>query len=180
MSEFNRYNRPPQEEIRSLYTQEWLSTREIADRLGCSDTAVASALKEMGVRRRPRLRSHVTIKIPCEQWKLGYLAALIDGEGSISLRQKKTKDGGDSLVPGIVIANTSRELLEWVERNFGGTIYPRTKKKKEGGQYKDQFIWETSRARNLYLLLNELLPFLIVKKQKAMGALEICQKKLFG
>lgn len=102
-----------------------------------------------------------------------YLAAFIDGEGTVSqLRPRKLS--ADPLFPGrsvwrVTIANTHLGSLEWCIATTGvGTI---TKKQMIHSHYKQGYVWacHASKAR---LILEQILPYMIIKRDKAIVAIE--------
>jgi hypothetical protein len=94
---------------------------------------------------------------PTEQ---GYIAGILDGEGSI------VEDGGHIVV---VIANTDKNLMDWLLRKMGGYIQVTP----TGLGKKTCWLWKLSRMADIKIFLETLEPFLIVKKSKARKALEV-------
>lgn len=110
-----------------------------------------------------------------------YVAGLIDGEGTVSLRNKTPRakrDKTNHYNIEVYITSTNKGLLEWVVRWFGGTIY--TYKRKEGANtdgYKRKPIhkWHLhgGQAENF---LRAIRPYLIIKKVNADLAIEFREK----
>ena len=101
-----------------------------------------------------------SLKLPAQVWKLAYLAALIDGEGSIIFGSQSQRI--------ITVANTDYGLMEWLKANFGGNI--RTGKV-ENGKHKTQYKWDISQRLDVKILLTSVMPFLIIKREKAVKML---------
>lgn len=103
---------------------------------------------------------------------LHYLAGLVDGEGYIRLcpsnRGKYRK-----YYPQLQVTNTYKPLLESLVSTFGGSI---NGPKRSKIATKDCWDWRISgdKARQL---LNELLPLLIIKQDKAKMVLSGDQKR---
>ena len=57
----------------------------------------------------------------CENCDLYYLAGFIDGEGCIRLHKHPTKDGFNYNLD-VRIANTNLEVLQEIQKIFGGKI----------------------------------------------------------
>ena len=99
--------------------------------------------------------------------ELAYLAGFFDGEGSISFHEKR---------PSIIrvtlsISNTASEPIEMIVRVFGGDYHV--------GYYgafnrnRIHYRWQCASINQTRLILQSLLPYLVVKKAKAIEALEV-------
>ena len=97
---------------------------------------------------------------------LAYFAGIIDGEGSIYILQFRQSQ---PYYAGLAVYNTNRVLLEWVVEHFGGNI---TTKPAEKGRHKIVYLWRNGVIKDNLTILEQILPFLIVKKQQALLALE--------
>ncbi len=106
-----------------------------------------------------------------------YLAGIIDGEGWISLWKDKR---GGRIRGELGIGNTNKELMDWIHTNFGGSVYSDIgyfERLVEGvvdkvlGKRRYKVIW---RGEESSKLLPHLLPFLIVKYNKARCFLDLC------
>lgn len=92
-----------------------------------------------------------------------YIAALIDGEGSIIIQEKSTND-----CLQLAIVNTHKGVIEWLANKWGkGRIYQRKRDSK----------WRETFEYNLYCssaekLIKAVYPWLIIKKEQAKTALE--------
>lgn len=107
--------------------------------------------------------SPVTIIIPNEI-ELSYLAGIVDGEGSIGFIKE--------IRATISIYNTDENLMKWIVEKVGGVAKPRGKNGR-----KPCFHWHLNSARNVYLLCIKLLPFLIIKKEKAEKVITFLEAK---
>jgi hypothetical protein len=90
--------------------------------------------------------------------QLAYLAGLIDGEGSIGFARTR-----HHWHPRIIIANTSLELLEEVQRCFGGNISAVTRSKPS---WKAAYNWRLANSRCV-VLLAKLSRYLRLKEPQA-------------
>jgi len=107
--------------------------------------------------------------------ELQYLAGFFDGEGCISIHRhqdKKTKRGY-VLVPRITVANTRQEVVEWF-KPFGFSV----RRTKNGKNSKDVYRIELERLSVIQRFLQELSPFLRLKKKQADLLLEFCSSRL--
>jgi hypothetical protein len=109
------------------------------------------------------------------------LAAYIDGEGSIFIRQRKATAGdvrknqarGHSLV--VTIANCDIRLLNWCRENFDGCVYrSRPDSPGVGAKYqrprRAYFAWIVGNAKAAHML-DKCMPYFICKKEQAEIAL---------
>lgn len=109
-----------------------------------------------------------TIATPItKDWWLPWLAALIDGEGSIRFVQNGPKE--HSFSPEVSIFNCSEELLERVkELTQLGTLYERDR----NPAHRPGLQWVTL-GRDAEAILKAALPYLIVKKQHASVVIDL-------
>jgi hypothetical protein len=123
---------------------------------------VRSIIKRYGVVTGRRIRSP-SLHLPSEIAQLGYLAALIDGEGCIRIF-----DSGRRRRVSVRVANTDHALMDWLTQ-FGGTIHwyehPSHPHYKPGGS------WTVAQAIDAYHLLMAVEPYMIVKRLRAQEAI---------
>lgn len=101
----------------------------------------------------------------------GYVAGLIDGEGSILIHAIRYNH-----YVRIVISNTHIQTLEAVQKRLGfGTIRLQKKYKTTLGT-KDVFVLDLSGLEKMEDLLKKVGPFLSIKKDKAEAAIAIIAK----
>ena len=97
-----------------------------------------------------------------------YFAGILDMEGSISIVKAVRPENYRILFR---VANNNKQLVDWLEKNFSGTVYT-AKKEQEG---KKRYTWyrkETDEKRVENFLLS-ILPYLIVKRETAQLALNM-------
>jgi len=99
-----------------------------------------------------------------------YLAGIVDGEGSIYVRRR-----GEVGFPIVAITNTSVELIEYLSMRLKGRA-PRTLTPAKGAT-KRAYQIEVSALNDVAYLLCALLPWLIVKRDRAVEALRIIQER---
>jgi hypothetical protein len=107
-----------------------------------------------------------------------YLAAIIDGEGSLAIDiQNPIKDDRktDYYSIRIIIVNTSLDLMNWLESKFGGKVH---KRKLIKGR-KQCYQWRIY-SFNASKLLQECLPYMIIKKQHAQIIIDFMHTKKDG
>ena len=107
--------------------------------------------------------------------KIIYLAGIIDGEGSIHIelqRANNTCRKIDYFSIRLVVINTNVELMEWLHKNFKGKI---TKRKDIPGR-RSCYVWSVF-SFNAAKILEECLPYMIIKKQLAEIIIEFMNTK---
>ena len=100
-----------------------------------------------------------------------YTAGLLDGEGSIIVWKRKERQSA-GLSVRVVIVNTYEPVMDWLESVVGGT------KANKPAAYPTNFsqtpkpIWSwVVNGRNAVILLNQLLPYMVIKKERAVYAI---------
>jgi hypothetical protein len=141
---------------------------EIAARLGKSLDAVTHYAYRYGWSQREPAQTyeHLTSE------ELAYIAGIIDGEGHIEIGLGKigvTKQTRHAV--SIVVANTHFGLLDWLRRRLPGSyIRPRVLVKAKP-HWKPQWYLRLHRRGSVQSLLTQVLPHLIVKRERALEAL---------
>lgn len=95
---------------------------------------------------------------------IGYLAGLIDGEGSITLLKKR------NCRLQLTIGNTSPEMMEWLDNNVGhGRVHWSPSRRGPSGR-----ICATWHSANWQaaVVLGAVYPLLVAKRAQASAALE--------
>lgn len=100
----------------------------------------------------------------------GYIAGIIDGQGSICLTQQHKNE---HRTPVITVASTTYEILEYLKENIGGSI---SKKKTYQEHHKQS--WQWSIKTNLVIeLLKEIKDYLLVPEKKYRADLIVNEYK---
>jgi len=102
-----------------------------------------------------------------------YLAAIIDGEGTITVIIENRRDG--TLTPHISISGTDGNLLRWLKTRLRSGYYVREDKYPQRKP-----IWRVriEGLLNVKILLEQIVQFLIVKRKQAELLLEFCNLRL--
>lgn len=103
---------------------------------------------------------------------LEYLAGLVDGEGCIRLHPSN-KGKYRKYYPRLQVTNTYKPILDMLVDQYGGAIHSAKTPQKEGWKIKHDWRLTGDKAREL---LNQLLPYLIIKQEKAKEVLLHDQK----
>jgi len=103
----------------------------------------------------------------------GYLAGILDGEGCISIYISKRWDKrqnkfGFRPVLEISIYQADKRLTDWLQFHYGGKCYEHTMKNSTRPGYQ----WIAPRGKDRELFVLEMMPYLILKKEQALLALE--------
>lgn len=118
--------------------------------------------KELGFHKRGHLpsRKAISLNLPTNRESIGYLAALIDGEGNITTYRNKR------LCFQICISNTSPELMRWLS-SIGGKTYWRKRNTNICSNPKKIASWMVVARKDVLYFLKNIVNWLIIKKQKA-------------
>lgn len=103
---------------------------------------------------------------------LAYLAGIIDSDGCIGMFKSRAgiqRIKNPRYVLTVTVVNTSQELMNWLVEKIGGTYTARKRSKKE---HKLTFSWRYDNAKAA-LLLKDIRPYLIVKRQQADVGIEL-------
>lgn len=116
-----------------------------------------------------------------KKWEAAWLAGVIDGEGSIGIY-----NGGDGRRVQVQCGNTSRPFLEKFREVIGcGSSVMRTGQHLQTGSTshkgrKPMFHFSLKGSARCYWLLRQVVPFLIIKQEKAKAILHELETKPFG
>jgi len=91
--------------------------------------------------------------------KLAYAAGIIDGEGTITLANNRNNT--EFRHPVVSVSSTSRELLEFMEENYGGSI---SKHKTYKKSHKTSYSWSLT-FNDAVDFLSEIQTFLKEKEK---------------
>jgi hypothetical protein len=108
--------------------------------------------------------------------KAAYCAAMLDGEGHISINAHlvPNKQGGKYWLIDckVGISNTSVPLMEWLVSNFGGKYYDGKQ-----GHNKICYRWYLDGYENMEKFILSMLPYMIIKREQAKIALEFVRMR---
>jgi len=115
------------------------------------------------------------------EWARGWLAGLIDGEGTITVeRLRRRKNNNINYRPLIVINNTSLELIQKVREVCScGTISLHSPSyMKRFPQKRTVYSIKIKGSFNVSAILKQIYPYLIVKRKQAEIVLKICEENI--
>lgn len=160
--------------LQKLYWQDNLTSREISKLLNTGDHCnVLRQMKKFGIIRRKNIVKPQYLKygLNLEGLKdtdFAYIAGIIDGEGYISI-------GKSFKNLTIEIANTDKDLMYWIASIFNTKIKTRYFNKSNRNTV---HIASVRRHIDIIQILKLVLPYLRIKKKKAINALSYLEKKI--
>lgn len=95
---------------------------------------------------------------------LEYLAGLIDADGGIILHPSN-RGKYRKYYPKLKFTNTNKSVLDSIVEQFGGKLQPKRWKNKPS-HWAESWDWSLT-GNEARELINKLLPFLVIKKEKA-------------
>jgi hypothetical protein len=138
-----------------------METSEVADALGIHPATIRSGMAERGVSIADMKFGMKRTPTPQE---VSYAAGVFDGEGSVGINFRPL---GPAYWLVVSVANTERRLVDWLKTTFGGCVRVSSRKRPN----RPCFQWTlTTRQAGDFLAL--VLPFLLVKREQALLALE--------
>lgn len=104
--------------------------------------------------------------------QLGYVAGILDGEGSISLSRSRCNTKAHLYrCPHVRIFNTDKRILNAVYAYVGGSMSPHLD---QYGNSKPCYRLEWNSKPRIAELLTKLLPYLVGKKERAVVMIAFC------
>ena len=96
---------------------------------------------------------------------IAYVAAFLDGEGCLSF--SKTR----KIYPEVFFCNTDKEVLAYIKGVIGcGSLYTQSR---QASSKKERYVLTIRRKADIQKTLGMILPYLRIKKQKAIELLEM-------
>lgn len=109
--------------------------------------------------------------------QIAYIAGVVDSDGCIHINKSPQKLGRSiDYTTEITIVNTNEKLITWINNLVKGSIYNH---KFKNVKHKDTFRWRISRKVALKLL-KQIEPYLVIKKEQALIAISLEQRKVLG
>lgn len=101
--------------------------------------------------------------------ELAYIAGFIDADGCIGTQQVKGRSGKIHRYPTLSASQKTKEVLVFVQHILGGQITIRPGNPK-GLSTTPTYVWRLTGKERILEALQRLLPYLIVKHEKAKHA----------
>jgi hypothetical protein len=162
VSHENLWTREEDEFLRQNYSK--LSRKEILEKLhGRTWSSIEHRASRLGLIKNPPK----TIN-PLTEGEKGYIAGIIDGEGSLGIAKHSTR-----LTPYLEICNTKADFISWLRDKMGlGYITQYIPKK---ASYNNSYLFSLIRAEEIIQVLDAVEPYLVIKKKHAELLKEFCQ-----
>ena len=106
-----------------------------------------------------------------EDTLLAYSAGLVDGDGSIVIGCSKRKGQSDNHWLQVGIANTNKELIDWLQETFGGHVSLNTSDARIQSGRRPCYHWRLM-GKEASDFLKLLRPYLRIKVDQATTAIE--------
>ena len=108
------------------------------------------------------------------QATLCYIAGIIDGEGTIRIHKAKpylkNKNKNYTYFAGIGVGMVERIIPELLKESFGGSLQEECVPER-----RSIWRWQVSGRMSVYKILEEIVPYLIVKREQAISVMEFCK-----
>ena len=131
--------------------------------------------------KRPRSTQNWDCEI--RENKVAYFAGLLDAEGSFSFQKcdlahvlKMTNRVSPVYNGKIRIGMVEKEPLILLDKTFPGGRLMCEGVRKDRPTYQVMYRWELAKKENIILVLKEMIPFLIAKKERAITLLDALEK----
>ena len=171
------YSEDVEQQIVKAYLSNKLSVNSISDQFNISYPTVHSILKRHRATNGRRTRSP-TYLVPEQKWQLGYIAGLLDGEGTVRCKIITSTDRVTRLQTRISIVNTNKEVIDWLHQ-YGGNVYKDSSNQKSNETHKVVYVWVLSVAADCHVFLKAILPYLIIKRERSQKAIAMIENR-FG
>lgn len=104
-----------------------------------------------------------------------WLAGFVDGEGCIGIyKETDNRRNTWTLRPSFQITNTDKGVIDYIVENIGGTYCSH---KRLLPNHKIQYHWMLRDRKRLLESMNNMLPYLIIKKKQAIQMLDYLKER---
>jgi len=106
-----------------------------------------------------------------------YIAGIFDGEGTAQIQTHKGKCRlGYNISPRIQIPNNNKDLIDWIHNKLPEfTLWTRSPRKIT---HAISYVLVISRVNDIIEFINQILPYLIVKRKQCELILQYCYMRL--
>jgi hypothetical protein len=146
-----------------------------------SKGAIASKMYNLGLATDHYNELHDTTNINTNlpEWFKGYLAGLVDGEGTVSIVKTNRKDRkNEQYKPLVEITNTCRKALDIVIERVGSFRCHSKKGRLYRNSRKAIYDILIRKHKDVEVFLEMILPYLIIKRKHAELVLGFCKSRL--
>lgn len=86
-----------------------------------------------------------------KEHELGYLAGIIDGEGTLRTARYDKVDGGVNYYPRLTVVMTDKDIIDWLASSTGmGVTYSKPTKE---AHHLNQWVWDVNKKNDTLDLL---------------------------
>lgn len=110
--------------------------------------------------------------LDCREKRLAYIAGVIDGEGTVSVRLNN-----GYMAAYVSVSNTSQELIEYLSQSFAGSTGTYNSSN-EPKYYSQIYRWGINKVQDIQSFLRLVQPYLVVKRLHAELTLKFIQASL--
>ena len=144
-----------------------MTAKQIAKKFEISTDTVFDYLGRDGhsIPKGPKMPQSITI--PTNKIKLAYLAGFIDADGGI---YKRGNNQGKAIVS---VFNNNRDVMDWIKKEIGGNYVNVHKERNLRNGHSPSYQWYVTRANDVKALLSAILPYMIVKQERARDILAL-------
>jgi hypothetical protein len=141
-----------------------------------SNQSIRNKASKLGLQRPNATNEHGIIKRELSDIEKGYIAGIIDGEGTISIRKGRVR-GRTKYQPYLVVVNTDLTLIQYLisRLNLNTTTM---KEKKTFPKNRKQAYLLSVRGKTILPLLKAIEPLLVVKKRQCLLVAEWIESRL--
>jgi len=109
-----------------------------------------------------------------------YLAGIIDGEGSICITRKKqcSSHKYTTYQPYIEITNLNKDLIDYISSKIPYAFKFTRPRTRINSRWRDAYTVQVTGLTHIIELLEQIKPYLIVKRQHAEVMIEYCKSRL--
>lgn len=174
-----RPSRVSDEELFAVFIEirSGLPVRDAAKKLGIKPATLRYHFTRLtGDALRPTRRRAPGFSVPVDPAVLGYMAGIIDGEGSICTNGCVSRNHPWH----VTFSNTNADVVMFFSQH-GGRVYRRHDASFRKGTIKSvkpQYSWSLGRAVDVLAFLEAILPYLVIKHGLALKAIENIKVKL--
>ena len=164
------------EELETLKTNyEHIGAKELSKVLGKNFWGVAKRAERLGLHSGPRENYKDVIKVRAmSELESAYLAGLIDGEGTISMKGYRHHHHTSAIVY-ISLSSTDEKVTTWLMDKIGG----HTSSYLDGNpNHRKVFQWHTERARHVLEILQRIGKYVVIKQPHVKLAIKACRIRL--
>lgn len=155
-----------------------IPTRKIAEKLGRTLLSIRNRIEVLNLWRHNQIQISEAPEFRLNEPETAYLAAIVDGEGALSVSISWRRKKYPGITASLGITNTNLELIEWIRRKLN--LRARSQKRARVPHCKTTYAIRICHRAHLKNVILRIFPYLIVKKELAIHILKILELKKRG